>query len=46
MIFFDNEKRNCIDVAPLGVTCIYTPDGLTKSKWDEGLAKFAAACGS
>ena len=46
MLFFDNERRNCVDVAPLGVTCVYTPDGLTQSKWDEGLVKFAAKSSS
>mmetsp|Transcript_37400 Transcript_37400/g.81439 ORF Transcript_37400/g.81439 Transcript_37400/m.81439 type:complete len:172 (-) Transcript_37400:126-641(-) len=41
MIFFDNENRNCVDVAPLGVTCVYTPNGMTTAKWKEGLAAFA-----
>ena len=27
MIFFDNENRNCIDCAKLGITCVYTPRG-------------------
>uniref|UniRef100_A0A061SGL5 Magnesium-dependent phosphatase 1 n=1 Tax=Tetraselmis sp. GSL018 TaxID=582737 RepID=A0A061SGL5_9CHLO len=41
MIFFDNEKWNCRDVEPLGVTCVYTPSGLTEEVWDEGLKQFA-----
>lgn len=41
MVFFDNEQRNCIDVARLGVTCVYTPNGMTAAKWKEGLAAFA-----
>lgn len=27
MLFFDNERGNCRDVAALGVTCVYTPEG-------------------
>ena len=42
-IFFDNERRNCRDVAALGVVCIHTPDGMTKAKWEAGLAAFAKA---
>ncbi|KAK3284815.1 hypothetical protein CYMTET_7559 [Cymbomonas tetramitiformis] len=41
MIFFDNEHRNCKDVSALGVTCVYTPDGMTKRNWEEGLKTFA-----
>lgn len=41
MLFFDNEMQNCRDVAKLGVTCVYTPDGMTKRLWREGLDKFA-----
>jgi hypothetical protein len=26
-LFFDNERRNAIDVSKLGVVCIHTPDG-------------------
>merc|ERR1711908_115982 len=29
MIFFDTEPYNCYDVAELGVTCIYCPNGVT-----------------
>mmetsp|Transcript_36032 Transcript_36032/g.74093 ORF Transcript_36032/g.74093 Transcript_36032/m.74093 type:complete len:80 (-) Transcript_36032:224-463(-) len=37
MIFFDNEEHNCRNVAPLGVTCVYTPRGMTEAEWDRGL---------
>ena len=40
MIFFDNEIRNCRSVERLGVLCVHTPRGLTKSKWEFGLKKF------
>jgi len=43
MLFFDNEMRNCRDVARLGVTCVYTPDGMTARAWRDGLARFAQA---
>ena len=43
MLFFDNEMRNCRDVGKLGVTCIYTPDGMTDRVWQQGLMKFAQA---
>jgi len=42
MLFFDNERRNCTECAPLGITCIYTPSGMTQEMWDKGLATFAA----
>mmetsp|Transcript_25001 Transcript_25001/g.64528 ORF Transcript_25001/g.64528 Transcript_25001/m.64528 type:complete len:239 (+) Transcript_25001:1698-2414(+) len=41
MVFFDNERYNCTDCQALGITCIYTPDGMTSSNWKEGLAKHA-----
>jgi len=40
MIFFDNQYGNCQDVAKVGVTSVYTPDGVTRKAFDEGLAKF------
>ena len=50
MIFFDNEMRNCTSVSKLGVTCVYTPHGMTREAWEEGLLKFreskAASTGS
>ncbi|KAK2147820.1 hypothetical protein LSH36_532g01044 [Paralvinella palmiformis] len=40
MLFFDDESRNITDVSQLGVTCIHTPDGMSLSLLQEGLAKF------
>ena len=39
-IFFDNEAGNCKQVARLGVTAVYTPKGLTRDAWENGLANF------
>eukprot|EP00892_Ulva_mutabilis_P001408 jgi/Ulvmu1/11268/UM073_0040.1 len=41
MLFFDNERWNCQDVSQLGVTCVYTPQGMTREKWLQGLREFA-----
>ena len=40
MIFFDNQYGNCQDVAGVGVTVVYTPEGVTRKAFDEGLAQF------
>lgn len=40
MLFFDNEFRNIRSVSTLGVTCIYTPDGMTEETWEMGLQQF------
>lgn len=45
MLFFDNERRNCSSVAKLGVTCVWTPEGLTMDAFRRGLDDFAAARG-
>lgn len=42
MVFFDNERRNIIDCNTLGITCIYTPNGMTDDAWAKGLAEHAA----
>lgn len=42
MIFFDNERGNCNIVKPLGVHCVYVPDGMTESAWNEALVAFDA----
>lgn len=39
-IFFDNEAGNCKQVAKLGVTCVYTPKGLTREAWENGISAF------
>jgi len=40
MIFFDNQYGNCETVAGVGVTSVYTPKGVTRQAFQEGLAKF------
>jgi len=42
MIFFDNQTNNCHTVAGVGVTVVYTPDGVTRKAFQEGLDKFPA----
>jgi magnesium-dependent phosphatase 1 len=43
MLFFDNERWNITDVAPMGVCSIYTPRGMTKEAWHSGLQAFSEA---
>jgi magnesium-dependent phosphatase 1 len=43
MLFFDNERRNCQDVAPMGVVCVYTPRGMQTVEWYQGLEDFATS---
>ena len=38
MIFFDNQTNNIHDVSPLGVHCVYTPEGQTMGYWEKGIA--------
>lgn len=40
MCFFDNEYWNIECVRKIGVASIYTPDGMTRSAWKEGLKIF------
>lgn len=40
MIFFDDKLYNLRDVAKLGVTCVYTPHGITRKIWKEGMDQF------
>lgn len=42
VIFFDNEAGNCKQVARLGVTCVYTPRGVTYEAWENGLQNVPA----
>ena len=37
MVFFDNEFGNCQEVASLGVSVVYCPDGVTMDLWRECL---------
>nr|XP_035970596.1 magnesium-dependent phosphatase 1 isoform X3 [Halichoerus grypus] len=41
MIFFDDEKRNIVDVSKLGVTCIHVQNGMSLQTLTEGLETFA-----
>ena len=43
MLFFDNERPNCLDVSDLGVSVAYVPDGVTAESWDESLERFPEA---
>ena len=43
MIFFDNQIDNCRDVADIGVTVAYTPNGVTKEVFDAVLAAFPSS---
>ena len=45
MLFFDNERGNCRDVAPIGVTCVYCPDGVTAEIWKLAVENFPAPKG-
>lgn len=40
MLFFDDEKRNLYDLRPLGVKCVFVPDGLNDTLFREGLGLF------
>lgn len=40
MVFFDNERPNCVDVAALGVSVAWVPDGVTAGAWEQSLARF------
>lgn len=43
MLFFDNERENCVDVAQLGVTVAWTPDGVTAGAWEQSIERFPEA---
>mmetsp|Transcript_58205 Transcript_58205/g.87744 ORF Transcript_58205/g.87744 Transcript_58205/m.87744 type:complete len:306 (-) Transcript_58205:1265-2182(-) len=45
MLFFDNEAGNCKQVANLGVTTVYCPQGVTRSAWEEGIQNFPTSSG-
>ncbi|XP_067832957.1 magnesium-dependent phosphatase 1 [Heptranchias perlo] len=40
MIFFDDERRNIVDVGKLGVVCILVSNGMTVELLKDGLEKF------
>lgn len=43
MIFFDDERRNIVDVSKLGVTCIHIQNGMNLQTLSQGLETFAKA---
>ncbi|XP_012668270.1 magnesium-dependent phosphatase 1 [Otolemur garnettii] len=43
MIFFDDERRNIVDVSKLGVTCIHVQNGMNLQTLTQGLETFAKA---
>ena len=45
MIFFDNERGNCVEVSKLGVTVVYVPNGVTSKLFQAGLDNFPAPVG-
>lgn len=45
MIFFDNERGNCVDVAKLGVTVAYVPNGVTNKLYQAAIDAFPAQKG-
>jgi magnesium-dependent phosphatase 1 len=45
ILFFDNERCNCRDVAELGVVVVYSPDGVTNTLWEHALQEFPTASG-
>lgn len=45
ILFFDNELGNCRQVASLGVTVCYCPDGVTSRAWELSISKFPAKNG-
>ena len=40
MLFFDNERGNCVDVSAIGVTVAYVPRGVTALAWERALRDF------
>ena len=45
ILFFDNERGNCLEVAKLGVVVAYCPDGVSKLLWDISMKAFPTASG-
>lgn len=45
ILFFDNERGNCFDIAELGVVVVYSPDGVTSQLWEKALHAFPDASG-
>lgn len=45
MVFFDNESQNCKSVSRMGVTVGYTPQGVTRSIFEQTMARFPCEWG-
>ncbi|CAJ1935261.1 unnamed protein product [Cylindrotheca closterium] len=45
MVFFDNERGNCVQVAKLGVTVAYVPNGVTSKLYQAALDAFPTTSG-
>lgn len=45
MLFFDDDPENIYDVSKLGVTCVLTPDGVTRAVFNKGLDQFNTGAG-
>ena len=45
MLFFDDEKRNIVEVGDLGVVCIHVDDGVTRRAFQEGLRQYHVSPG-
>ena len=43
MCFFDDDEMNIRDVGTLGVHCFYTPDGVTRGLFEQGLKAVGAS---
>ncbi len=42
MVFFDDQYGNCKDVSSTGATVVYTPEGLTRERFQEAIDNFPA----
>ena len=42
MVFYDNQMNNMNAVSRLPVTCVYTPQGVTRALFDKSLQLFPA----
>ena len=42
MVFFDNEPGNCQIVSGVGVTAVYTPEGLTRKLFQQAMDEYPA----
>lgn len=45
ILFFDNERGNCNDIAAMGAVVVCSPDGVTSQLWEIGLREFPRAAG-